>query len=149
MLSPPFPSSLLPSGVLTKVDIMDRGTDCRDVLLGQTMRLKHGWVAVVNRGQADINTKVSMGDARSKEMDYFRGHSSYKDLENIGTPYLSKKLSNHLINEILKQLPSIQAFIDNRYACASDCMGKLAGQYSTPQVLAIPCSAVVWAKVPM
>jgi hypothetical protein len=44
--------------VLTKVDIMDRGTDCREVLMGKTLRLKHGWVAVVNRGQADINTKV-------------------------------------------------------------------------------------------
>jgi hypothetical protein len=46
------------TGVLTKVDIMDRGTDCRDILMGRQMRLKHGWVAVVNRGQADINGKV-------------------------------------------------------------------------------------------
>lgn len=37
---------------------MDRGTDCRDVLLGKTLKLRHGWVAVVNRGQADINSKV-------------------------------------------------------------------------------------------
>ncbi len=46
------------AGVLTKVDIMDRGTDCRDVLLGKSLKLRHGWVAVVNRGQADINNKV-------------------------------------------------------------------------------------------
>eukprot|EP00967_Tisochrysis_lutea_P154729 scaffold307938_cov19-Tisochrysis_lutea.AAC.1 len=45
------------AGVLTKVDIMDRGTDCRDVLLGKSLKLRHGWVAVVNRGQADINNK--------------------------------------------------------------------------------------------
>lgn len=37
---------------------MDRGTDCRDVLQGKTLKLKHGWVAVVNRGQADINNRV-------------------------------------------------------------------------------------------
>ena len=37
---------------------MDRGTDCRDVLLGKTLRLKNGWVAVVNRGQAALNSKV-------------------------------------------------------------------------------------------
>lgn len=48
------------TGVLTKIDIMDRGTDCRDVLLGKSLKLKHGWVAVVNRGQADINSKLSM-----------------------------------------------------------------------------------------
>jgi hypothetical protein len=49
------------AGVITKIDIMDRGTDCRDVLQGQAMRLKHGWVAVVNRGQADLNSKVRRG----------------------------------------------------------------------------------------
>jgi hypothetical protein len=55
----PLPPCLAPAlGVLTKIDIMDRGTDCRDVLLGKTLKLKHGWVAVVNRGQADINSKV-------------------------------------------------------------------------------------------
>lgn len=40
---------------------MDRGTDCRDVLLGRALRLRHGWVAVVNRGQADLNSKVGPG----------------------------------------------------------------------------------------
>ncbi len=49
------------AGVLTKVDIMDRGTDCRDVLQGRTLKLRHGWVAVVNRGQADLNSKVRWG----------------------------------------------------------------------------------------
>lgn len=100
-------------GVLTKVDIMDRGTDCRDILLGKTMRLKHGWVSVVNRGQADINHKVSMKDARQRERDFFLGHASYKDLENIGTTYLAEKLSRHLIMEIRKQLPSLSSHIDS------------------------------------
>ena len=56
------PSGERTIGVLTKVDIMDRGTDCRDVLLGKTLRLRHGWVAVVNRGQADINGRVRARD---------------------------------------------------------------------------------------
>jgi Dynamin central region len=46
--------------VLTKLDIMDKGTDARAVLDGQSVRLKHGWVAVVNRGQKDINDNLSM-----------------------------------------------------------------------------------------
>lgn len=45
-------------GVLTKLDIMDPGTDARDILEGQAVKLKHGWIGVVNRGQADINSKV-------------------------------------------------------------------------------------------
>lgn len=100
-------------GVLTKVDIMDRGTDCRDVLLGRQMKLRHGWVAVVNRGQADINKKVNMEAARARERAFFDESEAYRDLTNIGTNYLADKLSTHLINEILKQLPSIQAYIDN------------------------------------
>lgn len=45
-------------GVLTKLDIMDPGTSVRDILDGKQLRLKHGWVGVVNRGQKDINSKV-------------------------------------------------------------------------------------------
>lgn len=44
--------------MLTKIDIMDPGTNCRDVLEGQTYQLRNGWIGVVNRGQADINSRV-------------------------------------------------------------------------------------------
>ena len=47
--------------MLTKIDIMDPGTNCRDVLEGQTYQLRNGWIGVVNRGQADINSKVRGG----------------------------------------------------------------------------------------
>lgn len=103
-------------GVLTKVDIMDRGTDCRDILLGKTLKLKNGWIAVVNRAQADINGKVSMVDARQKEREFFQGSPAYKDLKNVGTDYLSSNLSNKLIDEIMKQLPSLQQYIDQSVA---------------------------------
>ncbi len=45
--------------MLTKLDIMDPGTDARDVLMGQAVRLKNGWIGIVNRGQADIMSKVT------------------------------------------------------------------------------------------
>ena len=48
------------AGVLTKLDIMDPGTDARDVLQGQAVRLKNGWIGIVNRGQADIIGKVDL-----------------------------------------------------------------------------------------
>lgn len=47
------------TGVLTKLDIMDPGTDARDILDGSAVRLKHGWIGVVNRGQKDILQAVS------------------------------------------------------------------------------------------
>lgn len=117
-------------GVLTKVDIMDRGTDCRDVLLGKTLKLKHGWVAVVNRGQADINSRVSMKDARAKEREFFQGKSEYQDLQNTGTTFLADKLSNHLINEIMKSLPSIQSYIESTIAKLQKELTALGGDVS-------------------
>ena len=47
------------AGVLTKLDIMDPGTDAREILDGSAVRLKHGWIGVVNRGQKDILQAVS------------------------------------------------------------------------------------------
>lgn len=48
------------AGVLTKLDIMDPGTNAREVLDGSSVKLKHGWIGVVNRGQADINSRVRL-----------------------------------------------------------------------------------------
>jgi GTP-binding protein EngB required for normal cell division len=48
-------------GVLTKLDIVDKGTDARDVLLNKVYSLKLGYIGVVNRSQADINGKKING----------------------------------------------------------------------------------------
>ena len=46
------------AGVLTKLDIMDPGTSAREILDGTSIKLKHGWIGVVNRGQKDIVNRV-------------------------------------------------------------------------------------------
>jgi dynamin 1-like protein len=51
--------------VLTKLDIMDRGTNATAALANLVVPLRLGYVAVVNRSQADINTNKSMGEARA------------------------------------------------------------------------------------
>ena len=43
-------------GVLTKLDLMDEGTDARDVLENKLLPLKRGYVGVVNRSQKDIGS---------------------------------------------------------------------------------------------
>lgn len=46
--------------VITKLDLMDAGTDAMDVLCGRVIPVKLGIIGVVNRSQADINNhKVS------------------------------------------------------------------------------------------
>ncbi|CAI9112459.1 OLC1v1012911C1 [Oldenlandia corymbosa var. corymbosa] len=58
-------------GVLTKIDLMDKGTDAIDILEGRSYKLQFPWIGVVNRSQADINTSVDMIAARLREQEYF------------------------------------------------------------------------------
>lgn len=46
--------------VLTKLDLMDHGTDAMEVLCGHIIPVKLGIIGVVNRSQADINTQKVM-----------------------------------------------------------------------------------------
>ena len=98
-------------GVLTKLDIMDPGTNCRDVLEGLTYKLRNGWIGVVNRGQRDIDNKMDMGHAREREMQFFN-NSDYAGLRNVGTEHLSTDLSDKLIQSVRRQLPNISGFLN-------------------------------------
>lgn len=67
-------------GVLTKIDLMDRGTNASDVLNNRKYPLKLGWVGVVNRSQQDIDGNKSLQQARDAEKAFFHGaaDSPYK-----------------------------------------------------------------------
>ena len=47
-------------GVLTKLDLMDHGTDARDVLQGKVYPLRHGYIGVVNRSQRRIDSRLDL-----------------------------------------------------------------------------------------
>ncbi|KAK7848291.1 dynamin-related protein 1c, partial [Quercus suber] len=107
------PSGERTFGVLTKLDLMDKGTNALDVLEGRSYRLQHPWVGIVNRSQADINKNVDMIAARRKEREYFEtspeyGHMAHK----MGSEYLAKLLSKHLETVIRQRIPSIIALIN-------------------------------------
>lgn len=38
-------------GVITKIDIMDKGTDAKKMLLGKEINLKYGYIGVKNRSK--------------------------------------------------------------------------------------------------
>ena len=100
-------------GVLTKLDLMDKGTNALDVLEGRSYRLQHPWVGIVNRSQADINRNVDMIVARRKEREYFATSSDYGHLANkMGSEYLAKLLSQHLESVIRARIPSITSLIN-------------------------------------
>ncbi|XP_073066026.1 phragmoplastin DRP1C [Primulina huaijiensis] len=100
-------------GVLTKLDLMDKGTNAQDVLEGKAYRLQHPWVGIVNRSQADINKNVNMNYARQKEREYFESSPEYGHLAHkMGSEYLAKLLSQHLETVIRQRIPSIIALIN-------------------------------------
>ncbi|GAB2232360.1 hypothetical protein Droror1_Dr00011392 [Drosera rotundifolia] len=106
------PSGERTFGVLTKLDLMDKGTNALDVLDGRSYRLQHPWVGIVNRSQADINKNVDMIAARRNEREYFATSPDYSHLASkMGSEYLAKLLSKHLESVIRARIPSITSLI--------------------------------------
>ncbi|KAG7640805.1 Dynamin central domain [Arabidopsis suecica] len=101
-------------GVITKLDIMDRGTDARNHLLGKTIPLRLGYVGVVNRSQEDILMNRSIKDALVAEEKFFRSRPVYSGLtDRLGVPQLAKKLNQVLVQHIKALLPSLKSRINN------------------------------------
>lgn len=97
-------------GVLTKVDLMDHGTNAMDILTGRVYPLKLGFIGVVNRSQQDIQGNKPMEDALKAEMDFFRHHPAYRNIAvKCGTQFLAKTLNQTLMSHIRERLPDIKA----------------------------------------
>ncbi|GMI81528.1 dynamin-related protein 3A, non responding to oxylipins 15, ARABIDOPSIS DYNAMIN-LIKE 2 [Hibiscus trionum] len=102
-------------GVITKLDIMDRGTNACNFLLGRVVPLKLGYVGVVNRCQEDINKNCSIQEALAYEEQFFHDHPVYNDVSNhCGIPQLAKKLNQILEQHIRKDLPRLKALLNSR-----------------------------------
>ncbi|TYG61619.1 hypothetical protein ES288_D07G163500v1 [Gossypium darwinii] len=100
-------------GVLTKIDLMDKGTNAVDILEGKSYKLQFPWVGVVNRSQADINKSVDMIAARRREREYFQSSPEYSHLAHrMGSEHLGKMLSKHLETVIKSRIPGLQSLIN-------------------------------------
>ncbi|CAL9775930.1 unnamed protein product [Musa acuminata subsp. burmannicoides] len=100
-------------GVITKLDIMDRGTDARNFLLGNVIPLRLGYVGIVNRSQQDINLNRSIKDALAFEENFFRKQPAYHGLSHCcGVPQLAKKLNQILVQHIKNVLPGLKSRIN-------------------------------------
>ncbi|KAJ8468663.1 hypothetical protein ONZ51_g9495 [Trametes cubensis] len=104
-------------GVLTKVDLMDQGTDVVDILAGRVIPLRLGYVPVVNRGQRDIETGKPIAAALEYERKFFETHPSYSNkAQYCGTPFLARKLNVILMAHIRATLPDIKQRISTQLA---------------------------------
>ena len=96
-------------GVITKIDIMDRGTNAKKVLMGQEVNLRLGFVGVKNRSQEDINHEMRVEAALRDEREYFSKHEVYSTMPPgyLGTEVLTQKLTKVLFTLIKSFLPEI------------------------------------------
>lgn len=97
-------------GILTKLDLMDHGTNALDILSGRVYPLKLGFIGVVNRSQQDIQTDKPLSEALKAEAEFFRHHPAYRNMASrCGTQYLAKSLNATLMSHIRDRLPDIKA----------------------------------------
>ncbi|KAL7170936.1 hypothetical protein ACSBR2_035736 [Camellia fascicularis] len=101
-------------GVITKLDIMDRGTNARNFLLGKVVPLRLDYIGVVNRSQEDINKNRSIAEALAYEEQFFRDNPIYNGLsDRCGIPQLAKKLNLILEQHIRTVLPGLKAKLNS------------------------------------
>jgi len=96
-------------GVLTKIDIMDSGTDAKKALMNQEIPLKLGYVGLKNRSKQDLIDRIPMKEAVRKEKEFFGNHPIYKKLPPgyVGVDILIQKLTKILFKKIREHLPVI------------------------------------------
>ncbi|XP_018570216.1 dynamin isoform X1 [Anoplophora glabripennis] len=103
------PQGIRTIGVITKLDLMDEGTDARDILENKLLPLRRGYIGVVNRSQKDIEGRKDINAALAAERKFFYSHPSYRHIaDRLGTPYLQRILNQQLTNHIRDTLPSLR-----------------------------------------
>ncbi|KAM4719659.1 dynamin-1a isoform 3-T3 [Anableps anableps] len=109
------PQGMRTIGVITKLDLMDEGTDAKDILENKLLPLRRGYIGVVNRSQKDIDGKKDINAAIAAERKFFLTHPAYRHLaERMGTPYLQKVLNQQLTNHIRDTLPGLRAKLQSQ-----------------------------------
>uniref|UniRef100_A0A672JV79 Dynamin-3-like n=1 Tax=Sinocyclocheilus grahami TaxID=75366 RepID=A0A672JV79_SINGR len=102
-------------GVITKLDLMDEGTDARDVLENKLLPLRRGYIGVVNRSQKDIDGKKDIRAALAAERKFFLSHPAYRHIaDSMGTPHLQKVLNQQLTNHIRDTLPAFRSKLQSQ-----------------------------------
>ncbi|XP_053300111.1 dynamin-3 isoform X7 [Pleuronectes platessa] len=109
------PQGMRTIGVITKLDLMDEGTDAKDILENKLLPLRRGYIGVVNRSQKDIDGKKDIRAALAAERKFFLSHPGYRHIaERMGTPHLQKMLNQQLTNHIRETLPGLRSKLQSQ-----------------------------------
>uniref|UniRef100_UPI0037E7FF43 interferon-induced GTP-binding protein Mx isoform X1 n=2 Tax=Semicossyphus pulcher TaxID=241346 RepID=UPI0037E7FF43 len=108
-------------GILTKPDLVDKGTEetVVDIVHNEVIHLKKGYMIVKCRGQKDIMDKVSLTEAIERERAFFQEHMHFQTLYNedhATVPKLAEKLTLELVHHIERSLPRLEEQIEEKLA---------------------------------
>ncbi|NXX88000.1 MX protein, partial [Centropus bengalensis] len=107
------PSGERTLGILTKPDLVDRGTEesVINIIRNLVIPLKRGYMIVKCRGQQDIQNNLALAAAIQQEKKFFETHKHFSVLLEEGRatiPHLAEKLTNELVRHIIKTLPILE-----------------------------------------
>ncbi|KAB1283341.1 Interferon-induced GTP-binding protein Mx1, partial [Camelus dromedarius] len=72
-------------GILTKPDLVDKGTEDKvvDVVRNLVFHLKKGYMIVKCRGQQDIQARLSLAKALQREQAFFEDHTHFRYVHQV------------------------------------------------------------------
>uniref|UniRef100_A0AAR2IVL9 Interferon-induced GTP-binding protein Mx n=1 Tax=Pygocentrus nattereri TaxID=42514 RepID=A0AAR2IVL9_PYGNA len=102
-------------GILTKPDLVDKGTEetVVDIVHNEIINLTKGYMIVRCRGQKEIMDRLSLTDAMEKEKAFFKDHAQFSKLYDEGKatiPKLAEKLTLELVNHIERIEKEVNAY---------------------------------------
>ncbi|KAA0722604.1 Interferon-induced GTP-binding protein [Triplophysa tibetana] len=108
-------------GILTKPDLVDKGTEQTvvDIVHNEVIHLTKGYMIVRCRGQKEILDHVTLNEATETEKFFFKDHPQFNTLYNEGfatIPKLAEKLTIELVHHIEKSMPRLEEQIEAKLA---------------------------------
>lgn len=100
-------------GVITKMDRVEDGQSMMPIIDGEVYPLALGYVGVKCRTQEETQQGLSMIQAIQNEKNFFQNHPVFKNYsQRMGVPYLTRKLSEILVEHVRRCVPLIRQKLD-------------------------------------
>jgi replication fork clamp-binding protein CrfC len=101
-------------GVITKMDRVEDGESVLPIVDGKVYPLALGYVGVKCRTQTETSQGVNMIQAINNEKDFFKSHPVFRNYKDrMGVPFLTRKLSEYLVEHVRRCVPLIRQKLDN------------------------------------
>ncbi|KAM3875432.1 LOW QUALITY PROTEIN: interferon-induced GTP-binding protein Mx3-like [Diretmus argenteus] len=105
-------------GILTKPDLVDKGTEDTvvKIIRNEVIPLKKGYMIVKCRGQQEIVERVSLSEATEREKAFFEEQHFFALIDDgqASIPKLAEKLTLELVNHIENSLPRLEEQIEEK-----------------------------------